>query len=744
MRRSLIHGLLALAVVFGSIGAFVVNSSTAQAASTATPAPPCPANWTCSTMPGGAGTVQIGPAKDVTPVGGIQPFAYIKGYGFQPGNDVYERFCSLNHALTPSMLCVSNPGTEFTGSPTADLKVLPDGTFTYDTQVPLNPPSNGSPFDGIVFGTSPTVSGSFYCDTTSANPCGVVITEPGISRPATSVSLASNSTAVPITYNTEPPNCPGKQTLVTTESDQMMAPLVTAVNQHNCAGSQPFNLFNTELTGDAAVANVYENVRNPSSSATRIAFTTDPEVAAQQAHLPAGHFAIIPVGLTSVVSAFSSLLWWGPNSYPQASQNLTANMDAGIFTGLYTNSGPATDPVDCTGKCTLPPCFQPSKCSLMQIDTDHPGFFLAKNFAAQPLAVQTGATQAITSYICNAPAAQVPWDGNSSVEAMTGAQVMLYGLKTAGHPFSSCPVTEMWPAEQNPGGGWVAASNAFDQLKALDGAVPQPGAGGGSTVADFAYMYAPWADYLGLQSAGQLNAANAFVTPSAQSLDAAVADSTLNPDGTLTTSYTNTTDASAYPLPAVIYAVVSTDTMPAAEKTSIQGALNQLLDVTGGSSTASLPSGYVLLPSSLYKQATAEVSDAVGNPNFKITDVLPQLAGATTPGSTTGSSFTTSGFAAGSFGAGGLFVTTHGIFGHGAAGKGSLTQQPVPSSSPLYGSILLTASSSRMLIPWMILLGGIVFIVGALLVGWGSISRLVRRPPAAPEGAEATAVEDSP
>ena len=740
MRRPLTHILLALAVVFGSVGGFIVASGTAQAASGSVPAPACPANWTCTTMPGGVGTVEIGPTKGVTSVGGIQPFAYIKGYGFQPGSDIYERFCSLTHALTSSMLCVSNPGTEFTGSPSADLKVLPDGTFTYDTQVPLNPAANATPFDGIVFGSSPTISGSFYCDTGS-NPCGVVITEPSISRPATSMSNPSNSTAIPVTYNTQPPDCPGKQTLITSESDQMMAPLITAVNQHNCLGSQPYNLFNTELTGDSAVSNLYENVRNTSSSATRIAFTTDPEAASQQANLPAGHFAIIPVGLTSVVAAFSSLLWWGPNSYPQASQNLTANMDAGIFTGLYSNSGPATDPVDCTGKCTLPPCFQPSKCSLMQIDTDHPGFFLAKNFAAQPLAVQTGATQAITSYICNAPAAQVPWDGNTSVEAMTGAQVMLYGLKTAGHPFSTCPVTEMWPAEQNPGGGWVGASNAFDQLKALEGSVPQPGAGGGSTVADFAYMYAPWADYLGLQTAGQLNAANTFTLPTAQSLDAAVADSTLNPDGTLSTSYSNSTDAAAYPMPAVIYAVVSTDSMPAQEKTDIQGALNQLLDVTGGSSTANLPNGYVPLPASLYKQATAEVSDAVGNPNFKITDVLPQLAGATTTGTTPSSSFSTSPFATGSFGLAGVLAAIQSALGHGAAGKGALTQQAIPSSSPLYGSILLTASSSRMLIPWMVLLGGLVFVLGALMVGWGSITKLVRRPPTLPEAAEAAEAE---
>ena len=46
-----------------------------------------------------------------------------------------------------------------------------------------------------------------------------------------------------------------------------------------------------------------------------------------------------------------------------------------------------------------------------------------------------------------------------------------------------------------------------------------------------------------------------------------------------------------------------------------------------------------------------------------------------------------------------------------------------------------------MLIPWMVLLGGLVFVLGALMVGWGSITKLVRRPPTLPEAAEAAEAE---
>jgi hypothetical protein len=716
--------LVGLVVILLGIGILTIQTTSAHA-DTLTAAPDCPSNWTCISMPNNGGTLQVGPTQGVAPLGGVQPFVYIKGYGFHPGDVLREHFCSF--APATMLYCVVSAGSAFLGNPSATLSVMSDGTFSYTTQVPVNPPENETPFDGQIPSTG--TSGPFYCSGKSDLPCGIVITDGNLANPYTNTPNSQNSAEVPISYNLTPPDCPGAQTLVTTESDQMMAPLLTSVDRAACASSQPFVLFNTESTGGAAVHDLYQSVRSTSSTAVRIAFTTDPEVASQQAELPAGHFVLIPVGLTSVVTAFSSQIGASSKSFLQPEQNLTANMNAGIFTGLYTDAGPQTDAIDCSGTCSTPPCLDTSSCSLLQLVTSHPGYYMGKTFAAQPLAVQTGATQALTSWMCNAPQDSVPWGTTSSAEAGTAADVMLAGLAQGGHTMSSCPTTEMWPAESISSSKWTAGSNPFDQLKAMIGVLPQVGAGYGSSVADFAYMYEPWAHYLGLQIAGELNASNTFQLPTAESIYAALNDATLNPDGTLTPTYNNTSDTQAYPMPAVIYAAVSTDTMSADQKANIQGALTNILKVTGPSSqqsgggvqganikgaavsSATLPDGYYPLTSDLYKQATAEVAQAVGNPSFQISSVLPQLA--SKGGSSSG--YSSPSFNAGSYGVNGQLAA------HAADGKGSQRQQ-VPSSSPLYGAIFMSNSASRLLIPGTIAAGAIALLIGVMIMSWGAIT----------------------
>jgi len=736
MRRSLMRIVVVMAVALSGALSSLLFVGSAQATTGIAPTPPCPTAWTCVAMPHNGGEVQIGPAQGVAPVGGVQPFVYIRGYGFQPGDTIREHFCSLVTPLTNSMLCAVSAGSLFIGAPSANLIVLPDGTFAYSTQVPLNPPSNQTPFPGQVPFSRPNVNGPFYCDGGSLS-CGITITDGALSSPYSNQAQPSNSAVVPIQYNLASVDCPGTQTLVTSESDQMMAPLLPAVNRLSCKGAHPYNLFNTEQTGNSAVADLYNNVRNTNASAIRIAFTTDPEDPAQQKFLPAGHFVVIPVGLTSVVTAFSSQVFLGNKSFPQTTQNLTANMNAGIFTGYYTGPYPTSDPTKCAGGCITPPCTLTTVCSIFQLNSGHEGYFLAKNFAAQPLAVQTGATDALTHWICSAPSANAPWGNTSSTELQTGSEIMQAGLKAGGHPYSTCPMVDQWPAETIANSLWTAGSNPPDQLKAMNAVLPPVGSGG-IALADFAYMYAPWADYLGLQTAGELNAANQYQLPTASSLDAALTDSTLNPDGTLSTSYTNTSDQAAYPLPAVIYAVVSTDAMPAAQKTAIQGALTSLLNVTGGANVDQLPNGYVPLPADLYKQATAEVTQAVGNPSFKITDVLPQLASASTTPSGSG----TGGFSGGSYlgntSFGGLssYTLLHRTLG--LAQRNALAKSAaIPSSSPLYGTLLLSASPSRLVIPWVIALGILAMIGGALVMSWGGIARAFKGRAAASAAAAA-------
>jgi hypothetical protein len=104
------------------------------------------------------------------------------------------------------------------------------------------------------------------------------------------------------------------------------------------------------------------------------------------------------------------------------------------------------------------------------------------------------------------------------------------------------------------------------------------------------------------------NAAGQFVAPSTASIDAALADATANPDGTLAFTYTDTSDAAAYAEPAVLYAAVSTSPQAATQATAIKKVLDNMLALTASPGSASLPAGIVGLPASLTSKAEADIA----------------------------------------------------------------------------------------------------------------------------------------
>ena len=702
------------------VASLVAIPMATRAGATATPAPACPANWTCSNLPNNGGQIQVGPTQGVTPVGSTQPWAYIRGYGLQPGAYIKVHYCNLTTGLTPSPQCVDGADSTFIAPSTTTMTVFSDGTIDESTQVPLNDPSGGNPYRAKIPGTNTT--GSFYCDG-EAMVCGIVVTESILTHPSTQTPNPANSVAFPISYDLSAAACPSKQTLITSESEFGVGPLLPQVDRKNCAASgQAYNLFNTEQSGDTAVHDLYENVRNTSSSATRVAFTPDPWSPNQAKYLPAGHFVAIPITISATSMAFQGTIYDGNGQYNTTSFNLTPNMVAGIMTGHYSNTT-QTNIAKCIGTCPQPPCFNPSACSLLQLATMQPGYTIAAQLGAFPLAYPSGITDQLTNWICSAPLGKVPVGSDVYTEALTPAQEFMNGLTAGGHPTTTCPQTNMWPAENISGTWWSAGVSPLDQTKALYGAVPSPGSGASNPASGFAPMPLSWSDYLGYSNAALLNASGTFQAPTKDSIYAALADSTYNSDGTLKYNYSNTTDTKAYAMPMVIYAVVSTDTMPAAQKTAIQNALTSVLDTTGGSSVADLPPGYFPLTSDLYKQATAEVATAIGNPNFKITDVLPQLASSNNSGSGSGTGTYPSSFSplrsAGSYG---LLQKTL-----ARAASRAINAAKVPSSSPLYGTLLLTSSSSRMLVPTVILLGILAMVLGAIVLLWGSIVAAFRR-----------------
>ncbi len=134
----------------------------------------------------------------------------------------------------------------------------------------------------------------------------------------------------------------------------------------------------------------------------------------------------------------------------------------------------------------------------------------------------------------------------------------------------------------------------------------------------FSAMDSSEADFFGLLPANLQNASGAFVPPSAASITAALSAATPAPNGTLIPSFT-TTNAAAYPMPMVTYALISTSPQPSTDQADqLTEMLTNLVNYskTGGAgSSEPLPPGYVPLPSDLAQQALTEISKDVIAPN---------------------------------------------------------------------------------------------------------------------------------
>ena len=705
IRRGL--GVLLLSVALVATGFVVI--ATASAADLVT-APDCQAHWTCTAMPGQAAQVQVGRTEGVAQVGGNEPWVFVRGYGFTPGRSVQINYCALVHSLATPPACAL--GGPFQSNPSIVLRVLADGTFSVSEQVPLQFPSSGTPIIGVIGGSG--TASDFYCDG-GALACGVVVTDPFSASPPTNTPSEANSVMIPINFNISGGSCPEKQVLVPSESEFGISPLIPSVSRLNCQGATPVNLFNTEQSGLSAVADLYDSVNSNSASAVRIAFTDNPESASQQQFLPAGHFVLIPVAMSALVVAFSAQFYGGGTSFPQATYNLSPNMVAGIFSGLYNRVTSKSDPYECTTTCPFPPCPLPNECSLIGLASTPDGYFPAQSLHAYPLSIQSGQTEQLLKWICTAPKGTVPFGSTKAEETMTPAETLLSGLETGGHPLKKCPATEnQWPAETISSAAWSAGVGPLGQLKSLSGAQAPIGAGSAAT-SGFAYMNWAWANYLGLNSANLLTPSNTFVGPNKDSLTNAFAEMSLNKDGTYTLNPAKLKSDTAYPMPSIIYAAVSTDAMPDTRKAQIQSALTAMLEVTGGGHTDQLPAGYVPLPDSLYTQALAEVQHAVGNPNFDIGSVLPALATASNPSVQT--SITTPGSTRTSSAKGPAKSSSPGSVGRG----------PIPSSSPTYGELVAQASGARLMIPWIVAVGALALLLSVPLLFGTSMASLARR-----------------
>ena len=155
-------------------------------------------------------------------------------------------------------------------------------------------------------------------------------------------------------------------------------------------------------------------------------------------------------------------------------------------------------------------------------------------------------------------------------------------------------------------------------------------------------------------------------------------------------------------MPTIMYAVVpKSASTPTTVKNELQAALTSILNVTTNQADADvLPNGFLPLTSSIASLAKDEVAYGIANPSYS----APQPGAVPSRTVASGRSFGTS------FSASSLNPQTVG-------GTAASTVTTIPSSSPTYGPLFLTASESRLLLPATGAAGIALLAIGLLSMG---------------------------
>jgi len=625
--RSLVLGVAAPMAV--TIALLATGATLSGAPESAGAIPFATANISC-----GGGTC---PAVTATPTSGLgtDQWSYVTLSGFAPGDTPTVAYCSAASGTT-----LANEPCDLAAEST--VVVLADGTAA--TSIPV---SEVDPSGAPIAGDNGT---NFYC--TNNDPCSIDVTDPSLT--GTSTKSAQNTAVIPISFAGAAAQCPSATALTTSSEYGLIQELLTASAGASCAAASPASAFNTELDAVAAAHGL-------SSGSDSIAFVDNPNDPAVAAALGSSSVAFIPVALTANVVAFKATENYSSNgntsAYPDNSFNLTPTMVAGFVSNdadYQQQADPPPDPVPCTSGRSG------STCSLVtELNPSQPGFSRASSYGAFVRAGTSGSTYAVESWLCAVTNAPVTLPGGSTItESETPSATLHVGFSAASSA-NGCPAGDQFPALSAGGGNWFSEISPAQQANKLASGLSSQT----SPSAFFAPMVWPEASYYGLDVANLQNAAGALVAPAAASIDAALADATMEPNGTLANDYADSADAGAYSMPDVVYAAVSTDPVPAATAAAERTVLDSLLSLSAPGASG-LPAGFVPLTSAVYGQGQAEVA-------ADIHAALPPPAGTgASGGSATGSAGgATNGSSAGGGKAGG------GKGGGGSAGSAAGARQ---------------------------------------------------------------------
>jgi hypothetical protein len=368
---------------------------------------------------------------------------------------------------------------------------------------------------------------------------------------------------------------------------------------------------------------------------SQISFTDAPQDPSEVAGLKAGTYEFIPIAVSATVVAYLGGDDTGGNPYPIASYDLTPNMVSGIMTGSYLapyGSDVIMPPLNCKVIVGCSGGQSGNYTTFNYLDPAPTGSQGPATYGTFFSSTESGASYQVTSWMCSAP--NVPFtvtvpekDGKQTVE--TPVQVL--DAHTAAQTLTTPTIGIVWPPVNDPTAPWpyttcdpyntlpaLSASNVQYQFSetqdlqanALRGFAYEGGqpwtSSSNQTRIGFGAMDWSEASYYGFNAANIQNSSGDFVGPSASSIDTALNDATSLPDGVLSFNYTSE-EATAYPMPQVTYALVSTASQSPADSQAEGDLLTNLVCYSANGGSIALPAGYVPLTQSLYNQATSEI-----------------------------------------------------------------------------------------------------------------------------------------
>jgi uncharacterized membrane protein YgcG len=603
-----------------------------------------------------------------------------------------------------------------------------------------------------------------------------------------------NSVAIPLDFAAQSTGCPASDPTINTDSSYSLEHFLPSAVDATCGGSGGVIALNTADNNDTVVGDF-------AAGGSAITFVDNPSDISELASLAGHAYAFIPVALSGTVVSFLAGDTVNGLSFPVANFNLTPNMVAGLITSAYQFPGGALElnpkphigladnlipPLNCA---ILVGCPAKKKLTELANEQQFNSFQLLNPVAADVIPpkfygsflsnVSSGASYQTTDWFCNAPNDNFDVSVNE-IGQTNPVNVSVQDPNTASTTFTTPPIgSDIWPPF-NPAPPWVfptcqpfatlpplsgTESNFSEsqspalQAKALrgyaynGGTLPYPLNGQPQDpLAGFAVTDSSEAAFYGLNDANLQNAVGNFVSPTTASLEAGAADLTPCPTdllscpaGTFAMNYDSTSlssDANAYPMPDITYALVSTAPQPASQVSAEQSLLDNLVNFSHNSGNQ-LPAGYAPLPTGMYNAAiTAITNDLVAEPS------TPASSGGGTGGGTSGSGSPSSG-SSGSAGSSGSSGSTGTLGGAGSSTpSGSTSGLPnssssspgsnaagtpgsttvIPSQTAPLGTIhLVLDDAARYLLPGMAALALGCLLIGPLLYFWPSLRRRRRR-----------------